>query len=105
MLAILYKVKYNENKTLKNAEAVKVDINGDKYTTDVDVEDGDCLFLWDENMQPLAENITVEPSPTATPIPTVAPTSAPTAKPTCNSDSSSDKDTNIRSSLLRTELW
>ena len=80
--AILYKVKYNENKTLKNAEAVKVDINGDKYTTDVDVEDGDCLFLWDENMQPLAENITVEPSPTATPIPTVAPTSAPTAKPT-----------------------
>lgn len=54
----------------------------DKYTTDVDVEDGDCLFLWDENMQPLAENITVEPSPTATPIPTVAPTSAPTAKPT-----------------------
>ena len=82
LLAILYKVKYNENKTLKNAEAVKVDINGDKYTTDVDVEDGDCLFLWDENMQPLAENITVEPSPTATPIPTVAPTSAPTAKPT-----------------------
>ena len=82
LLAILYKVKYNENKTLKNAEAVKVDINGDKYTTDVDVEDGECLFLWDENMQPLAENITVEPSPTATPIPTVAPTSAPTAKPT-----------------------
>ena len=87
---VLYKVKYNEDKTIKNAEAVKADINDDKYTTDVNVEDGDCIFLWDENMQPIAEkltgNPTIAPSPTLLPMPTPTPTPTPipthTPKPT-----------------------
>lgn len=88
--AVLYKVKYNEDKTIKNAEAVKVDINDDKYTTDVNVEDGDCIFLWDENMQPLAEKLTgkptIAPSPTLLPMPTSTPTPTPMPTPTPTPD-------------------
>lgn len=83
--AVVYIAKYN-NGILGNLNKQEITIAEKGYTGEIDADAGDTVYLWDEDMKPLAKKATVKavqtPKPTSTPTPTAKPTPTPTLKAT-----------------------
>ncbi len=89
--AIVYTAAYTESGALTKVSSQTVEITKDGYSGAIDADTGDSVFLWTEDMEPLALKLTVgmetpvpsvKPIPTATPTPTPKPTATPTLTPT-----------------------